>query len=41
MLIGKLGNKAKTMIKDKCIFLEQQGYIVLNKDYIIGLGIDM
>jgi hypothetical protein len=41
MLIGKLGNKAKTMIKDKCIFLEQQGYIVLNKDYLIELGINV
>ena len=41
MLIGKLGNKAKTMIKDKCIFLEQQGCIVLNKDYLIELGINV
>ena len=41
MLIGKRGDKAKTMIKDKCIFLEQQGYIVLNKDYLIQIGINV
>lgn len=41
MLIGKLGTKAKTMIKDECIFLEQQGYTILNKDYIIELGINV
>jgi hypothetical protein len=29
------------MIKDKCIFLEQQGYTILNKDYIIKLGINV
>lgn len=41
MLIGKHGEKGKNMIKTKCLDLEKQGYTVLNKDYLIQIGVNV
>jgi hypothetical protein len=39
MVIGKYGEKGKSMIQDTCNEIQEKGYEILNKDYLNKIGI--